>query len=123
MRNLLIAQFILVLLASVAFLTQGPGQALAALYGGAVALANSLLMLRRILRATRATSGDPKADVQSLFLGALERFVVTLSALAIGMGWLRLEPIALLVGFAVAYLGHPLSRLLPAAGPQARDQL
>ena len=113
MRNILIAQLILTPVVAAVFLFMGKAQALAALYGGGISIVNSLLMARRILRANEVLSRDPVRDVRSMYLGAMERFAVTLGALALGMGWLRLEPVALLVGFASAYLGHPLSRLLP----------
>ncbi len=118
MRNVLIAQLILISIVAGLFLMKGSEQAVAALYGGAIAFVNSLLIARRISRANRVLDKDPKADVFSLYIGAVERFVVTLVAMAIGMGWLKLDPMALLVGFGAAYFGHPLSRMLPSAGPQ-----
>lgn len=113
MRKILIAQLILAPVVAAAFLLSSEARALAALYGGGISIGNSLLMARRIARASEALSRDPTKDVRSMYLGAIERFAFTLGALALGMGWLRLEPVALLVGFACGYLGHPLSRFLP----------
>jgi len=111
MRNILYAQLILVpLVAGVALLAYGQRPALAALYGGGIAVVNTLLMLRRIVNATRTLDKDPKADVRSLYAGALERFVFTLVAMAAGMGWLMLHPLALLAGFGLAHLAYPLNR-------------
>lgn len=109
-------QLILILaLAGVSFLVYGKSPALAALYGGGIALINSLLMIRRVSKANKVLSKDPRSDVVSLYLGALERFVFTFAAMALGMGWLGINPLALLAGFALAHFAYPLSKgLLPA---------
>ena len=122
MRNILIAQLILILLVAGLFFTQSNEQALAALYGGGIAFGNSLLIARRVLRANRVLAKDPKTDVFSIYIGAVERFVFTLGAMAAGMGWLALDPKALLAGFGLAYLAHPLSRLLPSPVPKEPGQ-
>ncbi len=117
MRNILYAQLILVpLVAGAALLTYGQRPAIAALYGGGIAVINSLLMIRRIVKATRTLNKDPSADVRSLYAGALERFVFTLTAMAAGMGWLMLDPLALLVGFALAHLAYPMGKRMADAG-------
>ena len=120
MRNILIAQLILTPAVAAVFLLKGEAQALAALYGGGISIVNSLLLIRRVVHANEAMSRDPTQDVRSMYFGAMERFAFTLGALALGLGWLKLDPIALLVGFALAYLGHPLSRLLPGAETENR---
>lgn len=121
MRNILIAQLILIFVVAGLFLAQSAEQSLAALYGGGIAFVNSLLIARRISKANRALAKDPKTDVYSLYLGAVERFVFTLVAMAAGMGWLKLDPMALLIGFGVAYFGHSLGRMAGAAGNTPRQ--
>lgn len=108
MRSIFIAQALLILVISTGFLLIDEEQMLAALYGGSITLINSLLMARRIHRANKQLAADPTDDVRSIYFGALERFLFTLIALAVGMGWLWLSPPALLLSFAVAHLGYPL---------------
>lgn len=117
--RLLIAQIVLVLAVAAALFFQDAGMGYAALYGGAIAIGNTLLLLRRMRRANTELAKDPNEDVRSLYAGAVERFVFTLGAMIAGMGWIRLDPMALLIGFAVAYLGHPFSRFVPFADAAA----
>ena len=112
MRNTLFIQTLLVPLIAAIFLYVGQWQALSALVGGAVALGNSLLLARRSAKARRELRKDPKADVGSMYVGALERFGFTLGAMALAMGWLKLDPPMLLIGFGIAYLAYPLGRAM-----------
>jgi len=109
----LISQGLLVVIGCAAFSAQGFEQVLAAAFGGALAIANGLLLFRRVRRAAASTTDDPRSDVMNLYMGAVERFVLTLGAMAFGMGWLELSPVPMLVGFALGYLGYFLSRFLP----------
>lgn len=113
MQNILISQAILILVGCAAFSVQGSEQALATAFGGAIAIANGLLLFRRVRRAAASTAYDPRSDVASLYMGAVERFVLTLGAMALGMGWLELSPVPMLVGFGLGYLGYSLSRFMP----------
>lgn len=78
--------------------------ALAALYGGAVAVVVSALLALRLVRAAR-----PGASVAGVYLGALERFVFVLAAIGCGIALIHLDPIALIVGFAGAELAYYLA--------------
>lgn len=110
MRIVLIIQFILMLLgAGVAFYYQGENAMLPALYGGAVALANTLLLSRRIEKAGEIAETNPKHTVLSLYLGVVQRFVFVLVALGIGLGALKLAPTPLLGTFMVAQLAYMLT--------------
>ena len=107
-RNLLILQIVVVVIAAaVLFFVRAnasyPG--LAALYGGAMALANTLLLAFRTRRASVEKS-SPRGQAAGLMVGMIERLVVTLVGFALGMGWLGLDPISLLIGFAVAQLAY-----------------
>lgn len=109
-RRLLLSQIVLALAAallmfSVRAPTGFPG--LAALYGGGMALVNSLLLAWRTGRAgRRASDGDGQLQVIMLMAGAVERLVFTLVAFALGMAVFDLDPVALIVGFACAELGY-----------------
>lgn len=78
---------------------RGGTAAYAALFGGAVALTNLLLLDWRARRANRAGAMTARQSLQVLYLSALERFVTVALLFALGIGILGLDPLALLLGF------------------------
>lgn len=42
-----------------------------------------------------------RASLATFYVSALERFALVAVLLALGMGWMGLQPLALLIGFAV----------------------
>ena len=84
--------------------TGGIGAALAAAYGGGVALVGTWLLARRVRRV--GVSGGVGASAQlGLYAGAAPRFVATLALLAAGIGWMKLAPAPLIVAFGLGQLG------------------
>lgn len=92
----------------------GREAAVAAGYGGGVALASAWLLARGVSRAGELAKTNLRYSAYSLYFGALQRFVLVLVGLAIGLGVIRLAPIPLLASFGIAQLGY-----LIAAGKQA----
>lgn len=78
----------------------GLGEALALLYGGAVAWVNFGLLLLRWWRGARAAHGDPLRHLNSFRRSMLERFFVVGVLLALGFA-LSAHPAMLLAGFVV----------------------
>lgn len=106
-KRLLYVQAALVLAGvAIALTMKGHASAVAALYGGGVAIINSMLLVWRVKRAGEAAKTDPKRSVYILYFGAVERFVFALVGLAIGLGALKLDPIPLLLTFGVAQLAY-----------------
>ena len=104
---LLVIQVILVAAVVGFFLfTSDTRAAGAAAYGGAIALLVAWMLGRRTLRAAEVAKTHPGQETVVVYVGAIQRFVVVLVLFALGMGWLKLLPVPLLVGFAVAQLGH-----------------
>lgn len=110
LRRLLLSQIVLTLAAVLLMLyLRAPAgyPGLAAAYGGAMALVNSLLLAWRTRRAgERASQGDSQLQVMALMGGAIERMVFTLAGFGVGMALFKLDPVALIVGFACAELGY-----------------
>lgn len=110
LRRVLLSQMLLTLgAAAVAVFAPiagaGLSAALAVLYGGAVVLANTWHMARKV--GHTAEGAGNSYDVQLTIVGgAALRFVFVLVAFAVGMGLLGLSPLALLAGFATAQLGY-----------------
>ena len=78
----------------------------ASLLGGAVAIANTLLLSRRLDTAAEMADTNPDGGVLTLYLGVIQRFVFVLVMFGIGMGVLKLNPPAMLGAFAVAQLAY-----------------
>jgi ATP synthase protein I len=109
MQRILVAQLVIALAVAVGFLMlQGVLEARAALYGGGVTLVNSLWLARRIRWAEDLAQRSAARGAASLYLGALERFLLVLALLVLGLGLLKLAPVPLVVGFGVAHLGFPM---------------
>lgn len=101
LRKLLIVQLLLVLPVVLAYAgIKGGDSALAAGYGGGIALINAVIMAWRVGQ----TSNKPA--LANFYVGASTSFGTTLLFMGVGMGMLNLDPLALLAGFAVAYLGY-----------------
>lgn len=106
-RNVIIAQvFLVAAAASIYFGWQGPGAGLAALFGGGIALLNSLLLAWRVRRADRVA---PERVTAVMFIGAAQRFALTIAGFALGIAVLELEPVPLIIAFAVTQLGFVIA--------------
>jgi ATP synthase protein I len=108
---------IVVLCAVVVWVYMGEDAALAAGYGGVIALVNAWLMVRRVTRASQLAEVNPTSGTFTLYFGAVERFVFVLVGMGVGLGYLRLDPLPLLATFALAQVTYII-----AAGKQAAAQ-
>lgn len=107
LRRLLAAQVGLVVVTAAGFLAvQGGMEAVAALFGGGIALLNTLISALHLRRATAAASASAGHGMGELYIGAVIRFVATPTLVAVGIWALGLSPIAIIAGFAVAQLGY-----------------
>jgi len=109
MRSLLIIQAILVLAGvAVSYYYFAEEGLLPAAYGGAVAIANTILLSRRLVSAGEMAEDNPQGGVLQLYLGVVQRFVFVLVMFGVGMGVLKLLPPPLLGTFAIAQLAFML---------------
>jgi len=109
--RLVLVQFVLIMISVIYFqLKHGQDFALAALYGGATTLITTLVSAWRITVATRTSGGATEQDavpgVAELYKTAVFRLILTIALLAIGLGGLHLQPMALIIGFVAGTLGH-----------------
>jgi len=117
LRKTLLIQAALTLIAAiVALLVKSPSFALHLVYGGAVTGIGTGLHGWRLLKiavpdddnddqtaeAQLNTVGNAGAEV---FKGSLLKLVAMMLLLGFGMGYLKLDPLAVLIGFIVAYAG------------------
>jgi len=104
-RRLFIVQFIITLAAALGyFALQNINGFFAALYGGSITLSGTLLMAWRISRAGEAAAKEQQQGYIEIYAGVIQKFILTLVLMAIGMGYLKLNPLAILVSFALTQL-------------------
>jgi len=84
----------------------GAAEGRSALYGGLVAVTLTALLSRGVKRAEVTAARDPQKSMVILYVGAVQRFVLALAAFALGLAVLKLEPMAVFVGFAAAQFSY-----------------
>jgi ATP synthase protein I len=95
-------QLVLIAVTSIVFFALGDViQAGSVWFGGAIASANLLLLEWRRRAADRGPALSAAASLRLLYRTALERFVLAAVLFVLGLGVLRLDPLALLSGFIV----------------------
>ena len=110
MQRLLIIQASLVLIAIIATIYYlGAGSVLAALFGGCIAIANSIMLYRKLDAAGSMAEDNPDAGVMTLYAGVIQRFIFVLAMFAIGIKLLELHPVAMLGAFGLAQLAYMIS--------------
>lgn len=105
MRNILIIQIIFVLAGVGLSIWQFDATvAKATLFGGLIAVINSLQLIRYLRRAARVAGCDANRNVNIFYLCAVERLVLTIGLFAIGLGALKLLPLPAIGGFIIGQL-------------------
>lgn len=121
MRSLLIIQASLVLMGvAVSYFYYANDGMMAAAYGGAVAIANTILLSRRLDLAGEMAEDNPEGGVLTLYLGVVQRFVFVLVMFGIGMGVLKFLPPPMLGTFAVAQFAFMVFGSRHAKNTQAK---
>lgn len=112
LRRTLMVQAVLTLVAAlIAHQMRGLEFALALVYGGVVTIAGTWVHAWRLLKiAEPEVENDATQVGAEIFKGAILKLVVIMGLLAIGMGYFKLDPLAVLVGFIVAYVGFVFAR-------------
>jgi ATP synthase protein I len=110
-RLLTIQALLVAIAAGAAYLWFGPAAAGALVYGGAIALTGTLILMRYGRRAEHA--GSSLARNASLIYGsAITRFFLTVALFAVGVAVLHLAPLPLFTGFITGLLGQLISTAL-----------
>lgn len=86
------------------FLKEGYWEALSALYGGLVSVISISMLSRGVTQAGRNAQQDAKTSLIILYIGAAVRFVVVLVLFGVGLGVLKLVPLAMIAGFVITQL-------------------
>jgi ATP synthase protein I len=105
--RLLIIQFTVSLLVASGYLIfQDTSGFLAAMYGGSITLTGTVLMAWRIWRAGEVAGQEKQQGFIEIYAGAIQKFILTLVLMAVGMGYLKLEPLAILVSFTLTQFSY-----------------
>jgi len=116
MRRIIVWQALIMLLtAGIIGLIHGYYSALSALYGTLVAIIITFLRGWRMQRFTIPSTMSPSWELAYIYFGALERFIGVVVGMGLGMGWLRLPPVPIIVGFSLAQLAY--MRKMPDQSP------
>ncbi len=110
LRYVFILQAVWMAVLALVFFASGARSSLAAVFGAGMALGNTLLLLHRGgWHLARWLRRSPTGDVAAMYVGMVERIIWTLCAIVIGIRHLELDPVGLLMAFALAYGGYPLA--------------
>ncbi|MDH5516951.1 MAG: ATP synthase subunit I [Gammaproteobacteria bacterium] len=110
-RRLSLTQLAFVLMAAlVAFLQRDGGYALALMFGGLISLAGTWVHAWRVQIATEENEGGPGIDSSELIKGSVLKFTVVIALFALGMAVIKLEPLAIVIGFVIAQMSFLFTR-------------
>ena len=110
-RTAVLQIVISVIVGVVAYALEGEAEAGAVIYGGVVALIGTLLLLWRMQSSKHKTLKEAQQHLWIFYRSGVERFLVLSLLLAIGMGMLKLVPLAVLVGFVASQLAWIIAPL------------
>jgi len=107
----LIIQTTLLLVAAAAGASySGVNGAIAALYGGSLILIRTIMLLWYYRRAVKTAGIDIGLNLRIAYRCTLERMVVTVLLLGLGLGIIKLEPLALISAFVALQLAGLVGR-------------
>lgn len=105
-RVVIVQTLTTLLVASGAMIFYGQWPAIAAIFGGSLAVIVAALTAHWIYRAGEIAQAEPQRGVGAFLSVAGKRMLLTIVGLALGLAVLKLPPVPLLVGFAMAYTGY-----------------
>lgn len=105
-RRVLFFQLAAAVLAGLGFLLAKDWFAgVSAMAGAGVSLVSTLILSRKVTRASALSVENPKAGMVVLYVGAVQRFIVVLALFAAAIALVGLNPLAMFTGFVLGQLG------------------
>lgn len=117
-KRVVVVQLLMALVVAAAFFGTAYAQgmpeeslwkALSAVYGGLSSVVLALISIGGFKRANATALSDPKLSMMILYIGAVVRFAAVIVLLGIGLGVLKLDALAVLLGFALAQASYLMS--------------
>ena len=110
-RSSVLIQLTLILSAAlVAYLLKGSNFSVALIFGGFISVAGTLVHAWRLHLATERVDGKLSINSAEIIKGSVLKYIVVVLLLALGMGNLQLEPIAMVIGFGIAQMNFLFTR-------------
>jgi len=107
LRNLLMLQIGLAIAGAIGFYFYlGQITLLASVFGGIVAIANSMLLARRLKKAASMAQENPDGGVLTLYLGVIQRFFFVIIMFVLGLSVFKLHPPAMLGVFGLVQIAY-----------------
>jgi ATP synthase protein I len=103
-RGLGVQSVAIILGAAALFFWLGKDAAAAAFFGGAVALANAMFLVWCQRAGAQRPVQSARQELARLVRFSMERFFMVALLMVAGLGWLKLLPVPLLMGFALGQL-------------------
>lgn len=101
---------VLVVIFLAVFFWQGLAIAIAAVYGGLIAVSNTVLMRWHLMQAAKTAGADAGLNLRKAYSCVAQRWVLTFALFTIGFAVLALRPLPLLIGFIglqlMLFFGH-----------------
>ena len=113
-KTLLIQAGLTTIAAIIALIMKTPSFAMALAYGGMVTIIATALHAWRMLKIVAPNDDNDPIPGQAMvttevFKGILLKYAAIIGLLALGMGYMKLEALAVLIGFALSYMGFVFS--------------
>ncbi len=109
-RKVISLQLLMTLLAAAGFFAgQGFDAAQAAVFGGLTSVLSTVLLSYGVKRATETVVQSPAKSTAILYFGAAQRFLLVLVCFAFGLAILKLYPLGVFAGFALAQIAYVIS--------------
>ncbi len=96
--------FVLVITVLIILWLQGSNASLACLYGGGIAIANTLLQRWHLVSAAVNAKSDAGKNLRKAYRCVIERWCLTIILFAVGFSVLVIKPMPLMIGFIVTQL-------------------
>jgi len=104
-RRVLLWQVVVTIIAAaIAGYLKGMPAVLAAMAGGSISMILMLMLRMTMQRATEIAVEAPRASMNTMYIGAVLRFVALLVMFAIVLGWLKLAPTWVVGAFVLVML-------------------
>lgn len=101
-----------VFVTSLLFFLLGKEAAIAVFFGGAVAVANALLLAWSLRAGAQRPVQDVRQELSWLVRFSMKRFFMVALLIAAGLGWLKLMSVPLLIGFVLGQLTLVVSTII-----------
>lgn len=87
----------------------GDWAAISALFGMGTALVIAAVLGYGVIRADRIAIEQPKRSMMIIYFGAAQRFVLVIALFMIGLGLLKLNPMAMAATFGLTQLAYAIN--------------